>query len=437
MYRTLHICGPKPLQTLCSLFDKKSHLGNWTQAVYVRSLRPTDNVVTLGMEDNLSALTRQCPNLRYFNVACPLMKAYRLVVGSLRFYCSKSLTSVDWTIPVDSQARIISAIATMRNLVSLKLELTGPLYDCGRTRAGYGCLVNVELPFLYELVLRGSIQDFSEEVPSWELPSLRTLVLDFGSVDCDLPDILDVLSEHGPQLTTLDINCRIPFNVPEILELCSSLNTFCFNLDWRFDGVLTKTPHRHIERVGMHGLHYAFGVGVVGALATNLRFIEATVLRNRNDLNFAALNKYNFPNLKVLRVLDPAILRGLNASNGPAKGGPAHCYERWEKWWDTSARMRVKLEDCTGAPLGTLPEDEEGEDDEEMEECEEYTEYDDEYYEYDDNGGQMSTSTSISANSNSRTLQGRVNDTSTHGMTMENPTTSGSTERPSSLVSVS
>ena len=79
----------------------------------------------------------------------------------------------------------------------------------------------------------------------------------------------------------------------------------------------------------------------------------------------------------------------------------------------------------------------EGEDDEEMEECEEYTEYDDEYYEYDDNGGQMSTSTPISANSNSRTLQGRVNDSSTHGMTMENPSTSGSAERPSSLVSVS
>ena len=445
MYRTILVCGPKALLEVCALFDRKSYLGIWTKAIYVKALKSEDNVVTLGMEDPLSSLIRQCPNLRYFNVACPLSSAFRSIIGTLRFYCARSLTSVEWNVPCDSQARIIAAVASMRSLVSLNIDLSGPQYDSGRTMSGYGCLVNVALPDLKELVLRGSIQDFSEEIPSWDLPSLRTLVLDFGSVDCDIPDILDILGEHGAQLTTLDVNCRIPFDVSSILELCSNLRTFCFNLDWRLDGALTKTPHAHLERIGMHGLQYAFGVGIASKLAS-LRFIEATVLRNRNDINFASLNQHNFPSLRLIRVLDPEILRGLNANNGPAKGGPGHCYERWERWWEMCARMRVRLEDCTGALLGTLPIDEDGEDwDEEGEEEEgfgeygdygDYDDYEEDMMEYDNHGPAPGVSNPGVIGSD--ILQDRPIDAGTSAMSNDHSSQENHAERqPSPLVTVS
>lgn len=377
MYRTILVGDPWRLQRVCALFDRMSHLGWWTKAIYVHSKQQymMDDVVALDMEYSLTSLIRHCPNLQIFNADHPLASAHRSVFGTLRFYCARSLTSVYWRVPCDAQARIIAAIASMRNLASMNIHLTGPQYESDRTISGYGCLVNVALPHLHSLVLRGTIQDFSEELPSWDLPSLRTLVLDFSAVQHDLPDVLDVLSTHGPQLTTLDINSAIALDVPSVLAHCTELRTFCFNLDWRLDGVLTRTPHAHIERVGMYGLRYAFGAGAAGALA-NIHFIEATVLRNRNDLTFAALNRQNFPRLRRVRVLDPEILRGLNRSNGPARGGPAHCYERWERWWDMCTRMRVRLEDCTGELLGTLPMSEEdsdghGDEDGEGEEWEE------------------------------------------------------------------
>jgi hypothetical protein len=83
---------------------------------------------------------------------------------------------------------------------------------------------------------------------------------------------------------------------------------------------------------------------------------QARYVTQSNELNMAALNKYNFPNLKQIRALDKSMLEDLNKRNGPSRdddddGG----YDRWLKWWTMCANAGIRLEDCTGAPLGTLP----------------------------------------------------------------------------------
>jgi hypothetical protein len=76
----------------------------------------------------------------------------------------------------------------------------------------------------------------------------------------------------------------------------------------------------------------------------------------------------------LLRVASKGILEDLNKTGGPPRepGG----YDRWLKWWTISAGAGIKLEDCTGQPLGTLPganedSDEKSEDDEEVNDSEE------------------------------------------------------------------
>ena len=113
---------------------------------------------------------------------------------------------------------------------------------------------------------------------------------------------------------------------------------------------LNNSPHPSITTIGVHHLLYAFGVGYA---AKSERF-KTEYIQRSNDLNFAALNKHNFPKLQRVRVLSRALLRALKSNNGPSQLG----LSRWEKWWDQCAQQEIRLEDCTGGLLGTLPQDE-------------------------------------------------------------------------------
>jgi len=77
-------------------------------------------------------------------------------------------------------------------------------------------------------------------------------------------------------------------------------------------------------------------------------------MQRSNDMNFSALTKRNFPKLQCVRVLSRSLLRALESNNGPSQLG----LSRWERWWDQCAQQEVRLEDCTGGLLGTLPQDE-------------------------------------------------------------------------------
>ena len=95
---------------------------------------------------------------------------------------------------------------------------------------------------------------------------------------------------------------------------------------------------------------YAFGVGH----AAKSEPFKIEYRQRSNDMNFTALNKRNFPKLRCVRVTSRALLMALEDNNGPSQLG----LSRWERWWDQCVRQGVKLEDCTGGLLGTLPQDE-------------------------------------------------------------------------------
>jgi len=99
----------------------------------------------------------------------------------------------------------------------------------------------------------------------------------------------------------------------------------------------------------------AFGVGY-GTSKVLTHLIQRT-----NEKNMAALTKANFPNLKKVRVLSRPLLENLDKNDGPEQ----ECLQRWDRWWTQFSRMGVRLEDCTGALLGTLPQVDMEEEDEE------------------------------------------------------------------------
>ena len=74
----------------------------------------------------------------------------------------------------------------------------------------------------------------------------------------------------------------------------------------------------------------------------------------------AALNKANFPKLRRIRSLNQSMLNTLNKFDGPSdqNGG----YGRWNRWSMVGLRSGIRLENYTGQCLGTLPQDNEYED---------------------------------------------------------------------------
>ena len=156
-------------------------------------------------------------------------------------------------------------------------------------------------------------------------------------------------------------------DIVAIMDLCPFLTTFTFNADWYLSNpenhppsdvvALVNRPHQNITQIGCHGLLDAFGVGY-GTSKVCTYLIQRT-----NEKNMAALTKANFPNLKKVRVLSRPLLRTLEKNDGPEQ----ECLQRWDRWWSQFSRMGIRLEDCTGALLGTLPQVEMEEDDEEDE----------------------------------------------------------------------
>jgi len=191
-----------------------------------------------------------------------------------------------------------------------------------------------------------------------------------------MPDVVAFLVQHGATLLFLDLNCIPTLDIRTILDLCPVLTTFCFNLDWKIPPVLdpdadldypedeamlpitlTNRPHEHIQHIGLHGLLYAFGVGYAAAYA-DTDPVRTIMVQRTNDRNFKALNRASFPKLERVRVLSPSVLQDLNDNNGPADD----CFERWERWWEMCAKIRVRFEDCSGDVLGNLPQDPSDED---------------------------------------------------------------------------
>lgn len=344
------------------------------------------------MESALISIISHCPNLEIFIVDWPMGSAFGVIADALCTHARRSLSAVSWYAPAEALPKVIWALDSLPILQSIHLNVQAPQDETIHLGAAED--ICLSLPSLQQISLHGFFQEFLEQATGWNLPSLRSLSFDFGNHRHDIPDLLEFLLRHGSELTFLDLNCIPTLDVAKILDICPALTTFTFNADWRLpvpdtgDGtasLIANCPHENITHIGCHGLLYAFGVGYAAAYAS------ADPLRNHlitrtNERNFASLTRANFPALKCVRALSRTLLRDLNAADGPDE----KAYPRWEKWWEQCARQRIRFEDCTGAELGNLPQDEESdESDEEEDDEEEEEEESGEWEEGPGMGGQV------------------------------------------------
>jgi hypothetical protein len=301
-----------------------------------------------------------CPNLEIFVVNWPISSGFGPVADALCTYCAKSLRTVHWHIPSETLPKVIWSLDSLQSLRSVHIEVESPATET--LYLGSAADLHLTLRNLEQLSLRGHFQDFLEQITGWSLPSLRSLSLDCMATS-DLPDIMEFLAQHGSGLMFLDLNCVCTLNTAAILDLCPSLTSFTFNADWYLSTqgddsssdtvTFVNRPHRNITEIGCHGLLESFGVGF------GMSQIRTHIIQRTNEKNMAALTRVNFPNLKKVRVLSRPLLRALEKTDGPTAG----CLQRWDKWWNMFYKMGVRLEDCTGALLGTLPPVDMGDDD--------------------------------------------------------------------------
>lgn len=326
------------------------------------------------LERALLLVMKHCPNLEIFVIDWPMGSTFGPVADALAHQAVRSLRSVHWQVSSDADtlAKVIWALDSLPYVVAAHIHFTSSSNsssedddarsDFGSVRLGSASNVHLNLRYLQQLSLKGNFQEFLEQAKGWSLRALQNLSLDYGNRREELPDVTSFLQKHGSTLRFLDINCIPMLEVSKILEACPNLTTFAFNPDWRImpnDGItseLVRVPHFNITTIGLHGLYYAFGVGHGAAHAQGAP-ITAQIIRKSNDMNVAALNKLNFPKLECVRVLSPVVLKDLERENGPMEDG----VQRYDNWWNSLSRAGIRLEDCTGAPLGTLPQDDDDE----------------------------------------------------------------------------
>lgn len=319
------------------------------------------------------------------------------------------LRTVHWCVPFEALAKVIWAFDSLPNLVSVSIEFEPPAPAATTTTDDYtevtinlgsASYIQLNLPCLQQLSLRGYFQEFLEQATGWTLPFLRSVSFDCGNSRTDQPDAVAFLAHHGSELMFLDLYCIPPLDVATVLDICPMLTCFCFNADWRLPSndttpisgtglgrdddasIIVNRPHMNITSIGLHGLMYAFGVGYAAVHASTEPF-RSHMIRRTNDRNVAALTKVNFPRLEKVRALNRTLLMDLNREDGPKREEELEGldvesgFERWERWWGGFARAGVRLEDCTGNVLGALPVDEEDSDEEDESESEK--EEDDEF----------------------------------------------------------
>ncbi|KAF9650481.1 hypothetical protein BDM02DRAFT_1379388 [Thelephora ganbajun] len=368
LFNHIAVFRPTLMHPLCNVLGNEPHLGTYAKNIYLGG--PTiPEVESLAI---LVSIIRHCPNVDTMIISWPLTSTFSAAIAdALLSFTSKKIRTLCWNMSSSAQPKVIWALnALRRSLTSLRLEFEAPTGE--NSPLGSAGNLNLSLPRLQTLSLRGSFQDFLEQCTDWSLPALQHVTLDFALNPHDLPDVDEFCKQHGINLTFLDLNCLQIIDVAAILDFCPNLTTFLFNGDWRLpttdehpmESKLTNSPHPNITTIGVHQFLYAFGVGYA---AKSDRF-KVEYMQRSNDMNFAALNRRNFPKLQCVRILSRALLRALESNNGPSQLG----LSRWERWWDQCAQQKVRLEDCTGGLLGTLPQDEpqSDEDDEDDEECE-------------------------------------------------------------------
>jgi hypothetical protein len=354
LFNHIAVFRPPLMDPLCRVLDNEPHLGTYARNIYLGG-PAIPGAESLAI---LVSIIRHCPNVGTMVITWRLTSTFSAAIAdALLSFTSKNIRTLCWNMSSSAQPKVIWALNALRkSLTSLRLEFEAPTSE--NNPLGSAGNLNLSLPHLQTLSLRGSFQDFLEQCTDWSLPVLHHVTLNFALSRNDLPDVDEFCKQHGTSLTFLDLDCIHVLDVATILDLCPNLTTFLFNGDWRLptsdehpmESKLTNSPHPNIATIGLHQLLYAFGVGHAAKSDT----FKIEYMQRSNDMNFAALIKRNFPKLQCVRVLSRDLLRALESNNGPSQSG----LSRWEWWWDQCAQQGVRLEDCTGGVLGTLPQDE-------------------------------------------------------------------------------
>ncbi|KAJ7654671.1 hypothetical protein DFH06DRAFT_1282412 [Mycena polygramma] len=309
-----------------------------------------------------------CPNLEIFIIDWPLtVSTFGPIADALATFTSKSLRTLHVNVPTSALPKVIWALDSLPRIFAAHIELelctaAEELANSDHTHLGAAGDISLRLPHLQQLSLQGQIQEFVEQATGWTLPALRHVSLNCGTRRVDLPDTLAFLAMHGAPLLFLDLYSTPAMPLQRILAACPALTTLAFNADWRLvraddddDDDEPPLAHERLSSVGLHGLAYAFGVGFAAAHAHGDP-LPALLVTSANDCALAALCvRESFPALRRVRVLSRSLLGELDRANGPAEEGGGMA--RWERWWEACNRAGVRLEDCTGALLGELPQD--------------------------------------------------------------------------------
>jgi len=371
MFRCLYFNSPARLLDMCVLLESSlaeattvtSSLGWWTRRLQVSRYSTREfeeqNITNDDVRNAFVTIISHCPNLEVFHVDWPMKEAFGPVADALKMFSRKNLRSVTWVVPSSALNKVVFALDALRGVVNAHIEFEASSSNGDEDRvpklgAAGGLQLNLGIR---QLSVRGYAQAFLEQACEWSMPSLKTFIIDSGMNKTEDPDLASFLKHHGDGLEFLDLNTGFRLPIAQLLDFCPQLTALAFNGDWRISpsdevqSKLVNQPLLNVTTVGLHGLTHAFGVGVTAA-ATSLA--QARIIQRSNDLNMAALNKMNFPNLQRIRALDGSMLRDLNTAGQPSLelGGMA----RWERWWDRCWAAGIRLEDCTGESLGTLPD---------------------------------------------------------------------------------
>lgn len=390
LFRCLFFSKPAHLLERCAALDSSSasattathSLGWWTRRIHLtRGITFTPTADTL--RNALTSIIRHCPNLEIFVLDGTMGSAtFGPVAEALATFSKKSLRTFGVNIPSSALPKLIWALDSLPNLFAVHVDVqnsdvleTPQAGD--ETPLGAACDIQLGLPDLRQLSLRGHLQQLVEQATGWQLPSLRSLSINTSERPSDLPDVLAFLAAHGTSLDFLDVYLKPRQSVPRFLAACPALTTLIFNGDWRIVGTEYDDPsaqappfaHERVTSVGMHGLLRAFGFDPALDKMNEVSADVALTI-SVNERTFDALcTKELFPSLTRIRAVDPDLLRQLNLDNGPREAGGG--MTRWENWWATTTWAGIRLEDCTGNFLGELPQDEAeltGSDDESEEE---------------------------------------------------------------------
>ncbi|VDB92568.1 unnamed protein product [Peniophora sp. CBMAI 1063] len=362
LFQTIFISDAADIPAVCIAFERTEELAWYVQRMHVVRWYAPRGLSMSHLAAMLVSVIQQCPNLMSFTIEWSLSTAFPDVASSLSMFSSHTLRALRISVTPSNLSRFIWALECLPLLFSCQVDVAmegatddtpGPEPPEITPRLGAASSLPLELPQLQQLVVRGRSQALLEHACGWSLPVLSAVTIDFGLHTTDMPDIISFLDSHGSTLSFLDLNTIPAVEVAAVLARCPLLTSFAFNPDWHLpfhepeqNAPFVYAPHKNIRHIGLHQLLHAFLPGSPELAAAAAR---------TNDATFAQLTRTNFPNLTLVRLLSRPLLAALERNDGPSDGdGMA----RWERW-DTSCRVQgVRLEDCTGAPFGDLPEDE-------------------------------------------------------------------------------